>query len=80
MHIPRLPALNHTLTSALWGIGLGVFIWIGLLSVEITSRLNALLCGIVGGIVIFLYVLIFGDQFLTGRVRKRRRHHHRHKS
>lgn len=74
MHPPRAPALNHTFTSALWGIGLGAFIWVGLLSVEITSRLTSLICGIVGGIMIFFYVVMFGDQYLTGRVRRRRRY------
>lgn len=59
---PRPPALSHALTSALWGAGLGVFIWVGLLSVELTSRLAALIIGIFAGIGIFFFVLVHGDQ------------------
>ena len=60
MHL-RPPALNHGVTSALWGIGLGAFIWIGLLSVDVMSRLSALILGLVGGAVIFFLVLRLGQ-------------------
>jgi hypothetical protein len=61
MHSLRPPALNHGITSALWGIGLGLFIWIGLLSVDVVSRLAALVLGIAGGAVIFFLVLRLGQ-------------------
>jgi len=61
MHPLRPPALNHGITSALWGIGLGAFIWIGLLSVDVVSRLAALVLGIVGGALIFFLVLRLGQ-------------------
>lgn len=60
MHL-RPPALNHGVTSALWGIGLGLFIWIGLLSVEVVSRVASLVFGIVGGVLIFFIVLLLGQ-------------------
>ncbi|MCY4086755.1 MAG: hypothetical protein OXG37_07705 [Actinomycetia bacterium] len=41
---------------------MGVFIWVGLLSVELTSRLAALIIGILAGIGIFFFVLVHGDQ------------------
>jgi hypothetical protein len=60
VHPPRPPALNPAVVSALWGIGLGAFIWIGLISVEIVSRLASLVFGIVGGVMIFFFVLLMG--------------------
>lgn len=62
MHPPRPPALNHTLISAVWAVALGAFVWVGLLSVELTSRLASLIIGIFAGIGIFFFVLIYGDQ------------------
>lgn len=74
MHPPRPPSLNHGVTSALWGIGLGAFIWIGLISVEIVSRLSSLVFGIVGGVLIFFFVLLFGeDESIAQRRRRAKR-------
>ena len=71
MHPPRPPSLNHGVTSALWGFGLGAFIWIGLISVEMVSRLSSLIFGIVGGGIIFFLVLMLG-QDETPAMRRRR--------
>lgn len=60
MHAPKPPALNRGVTSLLWAIGLGAFIWVGLLSVEVVSRLTSLLVGIVGGAIVFVFVLLCG--------------------
>lgn len=73
MHPPRPPALNHALTSAVWGLALGAFVWIGLLSVELTSRLTSLIIGIFAGIGIFFFVLIYGDQERHRREDRERR-------
>lgn len=73
VHPPRPPALNHAVTSALWGIGLGAFIWIGLLSVEVVSRLASLVFGIVGGVMIFFFVLLMGQDEPQARRRKAKR-------
>lgn len=62
MHPPRPPAFNHGVTSAIWGIALGAFVWIGLLSVDIMSRVSSLILGIVAGVLIFFFVLLFGEQ------------------
>ena len=74
VHPPRPPSLNHGLTSALWGVGLGAFIWIGLISVEIVSRLSSLVFGIVGGVIIFFLVLLLGqDESIAARRSRARR-------
>ena len=74
MHPPRPPSFNHGVTSALWGFGLGAFIWIGLISVEIVSRLSCLIFGITGGVLIFFLVLLFGqEESLALRRRKAKR-------
>lgn len=74
VHPPRPPALNHTVTSALWAIGLGAFIWIGLISVEVVSRLSSLVFGIVGGVLIFFFVLLFGQDEPRARRQPRAKH------
>ena len=73
VHPPRPPALNHAVVSALWGIGLGAFIWIGLISVEMVSRLSALVLGIVGGVMIFFFVLLMGQDRPPTRERRTKR-------
>lgn len=57
----------------LWGFGLGAFIWIGLISVEIVSRLSSLVFGIVGGVIIFFLVLLFGQDETPAERRRRAR-------
>jgi hypothetical protein len=55
----RPPAFSPGFTSLLWGIGLGVFIWLGLLAIGISAG-TAFLFGVVAGTVIFFYVRLFG--------------------
>jgi len=73
VHPPRPPSLNHGVTSALWGLGLGAFIWIGLISVEMVSRLSSLVFGIVGGVIIFFLVLLLGQDETPAERRRRAR-------
>ena len=61
MHLPRPPAFDHGVISALWGIGLGVFIWLGLASVGV-SRATAIIFGALAALAIFLYVRLYGDE------------------
>ncbi len=59
MHPPRPPAFSPGFTSFLWGLSLGLFIWVGLLGIGV-SMATALLLGVVGGALIFFYVRLFG--------------------
>jgi hypothetical protein len=55
----RPPAFSPGFTSLLWGIGLGSFIWLGLLAIGISAG-TAFLFGVVAGTLIFFYVRLFG--------------------
>lgn len=60
----RPPAFSPGFTSLLWGIGLGIFIWLGLLAIGISSG-TAFLFGIVAAVLIFFYVRLFGADQLN---------------
>ena len=66
IHPPRPPAFSHGFTSFLWGAGLGVFVWIGLLAVGVSGGAS-ILFGIIAGVLIFFYVRLFGDDPLRRR-------------
>ena len=62
MHL-RPPAFSHGFTSFLWGLGLGLFVWIGLLSIGV-SRGTAFLFGVIAAGLIFFFVRLYGsDEF-----------------
>jgi hypothetical protein len=56
----RPPATSHGLAALLWGIGLGAFIWFGLMAIGI-SKPTAFIFGALGGAAIGLYVRVYGD-------------------
>jgi hypothetical protein len=60
----RPPAFSPGFTSLLWGVGLGIFIWLGLLAIGISSG-TAFLFGVVAGVLIFFYVRLFGADQLN---------------
>jgi hypothetical protein len=60
----RPPAFSPGFTSFLWGAGLGIFIWLGLLAIGISSG-TAFLFGVVAAVVIFFYVRLFGADQLN---------------
>jgi len=60
MHLPRPPAISHGITSFLWALFLGLFIWIGGQAVGIAAGIS-FIAGAVGGFLIFLYVRIYGE-------------------
>jgi hypothetical protein len=60
MHLPRPPAIAHGVTSLLWGIVLGVFIWKGGDVVGFGAGVS-FIAGAVGGFLIFLFVRIYGE-------------------
>lgn len=61
MHL-RPPALSHGFTSFLWGAGLGLFVWIGLLGIGVSGG-TAFIVGFLAALAIFFYVLLFGGHY-----------------
>ena len=59
MHL-RPPSFDHGVISFLWGVGLGLFIWIGALAVGV-SGLTAFVVGALAAAAIFLYVRLYGE-------------------
>jgi hypothetical protein len=55
----RQPSFNRATTSFAWGLGLGLYLWIGLLAVDVTGA-TAFLFGLMAGIGIFFLVLLLG--------------------
>jgi hypothetical protein len=62
----RPPAFSPGFTSFLWGLGLGVFIFLGLLAIGISMG-TAFVFGIVAGVLIFFYVRLYGADQLRRR-------------
>ena len=60
----RPPAFSPGFTSFLWGVGLGIFIWLGLLAIGVSSG-TAFLFAVVAGVLIFFYVRLFGADQLN---------------
>jgi hypothetical protein len=60
---PRPPAFSPGFTSLVWGICLGVYIWVGLLAIGVSSG-TAFLFALVAGALIFFYVRLFGADAL----------------
>jgi hypothetical protein len=60
MHL-RPPAFSHGFTSLVWAVGLGLFVWIGLLAVDVSGG-TAFLLGVIAGIGIFFAVLLLGGE------------------
>ena len=66
MHAPRVPSHGQGFSAFLWGLGLGIYVWLFLWAVG-TSMGSSLLYGLVVGVVIFFAVLIYGDNPLRRR-------------
>ena len=63
---PRPPSIDHGVVSFLWAVGLGLYIWLGLLAVGVSGA-NAFIFGLISAFAIFLYVRIFGEERLGRR-------------
>jgi hypothetical protein len=59
-HPPRPPAFGHGFTSFVWGVGLGLYVWLFLWAVGVSEG-TALLFGLICGTLIFFAVLLYGD-------------------
>jgi hypothetical protein len=57
----RPPSIAHGVISLIWGVGLGIFVWIGLRAVGIENA-TAFVIGCVGGFLIFLFVRVYGEE------------------
>jgi len=57
----RQPASNHRTSSLLWGIGLGLYVWIGLIAVDVAKG-TAFLFGLLSAVGIFFLVLRLGGE------------------
>ena len=62
-HLPRPPSFDHGVISFLWGLGLGLLIWLGLLGIGISGA-TAFIMAALAGAGIFLYVRIYGEEEL----------------
>ncbi len=61
MHLPRPPSIDPGVTSFLWALGLGVYIWAGLLAVGV-SKPTAFILSAVAACAIFIFVRVFGEE------------------
>jgi hypothetical protein len=58
MHL-RLPSISRGVSSFLWGLFLGAFIWSGMLAVGVSGA-TSFIVGAVAGLGIFFYVRVYG--------------------
>ena len=59
MHL-RPPSIDPGITSFLWALGLGLFIWAGLLAIGV-SKGTALVLALLSFGAIFLFVRLYGE-------------------
>jgi hypothetical protein len=60
---PRPPAFSPGFQAFLWGLLLGAYIWIGGIAVGVDKG-TAFLFGIIGGVLIFFFVRLCGEDQL----------------
>jgi hypothetical protein len=60
---PRPPAFSPGFTSFLWGFGLGVYVWLGLLAIGVDGG-TAFLFGVIAAVLIFFFVRLNGEDQL----------------
>jgi hypothetical protein len=59
MHL-RMPAFDHGVTSFLWALFFGAFIWVGGAAVGYGSAVPFIF-GIIAAFLIFLFVRVYGE-------------------
>jgi len=59
----RAPSVDHGFISFLWGLGLGLYIWIFLLAVGVHKG-SSFVIACLSGFVIFLAVCVYGEEQL----------------
>ena len=60
---PRPPAFSPGFQSFLWGVILGLYVWVGLLAIGIGGG-SAFLFGLVAAVLIFFFVRLCGEDRL----------------
>jgi hypothetical protein len=55
----RMPAWDRGVTSFLWGFGLGLYLWLGMLAIGV-SEATAFIIAALSGAAIFLLVRLYG--------------------
>ncbi len=60
-HLPKPPSIDHGVVSFLWGCGLGLFLWLGMLAVGVSGG-TAIVLSLVAAFGIFLFVRLFGEE------------------
>jgi Flp pilus assembly protein TadB len=67
MHF-RLPSFDHGTTSGFWAIGLGLYVFLGMLAIGVTLGLAVVVTVVAIGL-IFLYVRLYGEDEVRRRPR-----------
>jgi len=63
MHL-RSPSVDHGVQSFLWALVFFLFLWFGMLAVGVSGA-TAFVLAVVLGVLIFLFVRIFGEEELA---------------
>jgi hypothetical protein len=56
----RPPAFDHGVISFLWGLGLGLYVWLGSMAVGVSKATAVIVAAVAGG-AIFLFVRLYGE-------------------
>jgi hypothetical protein len=60
-----MPSFDRGLTSFLWAFGLGLFLWLGMLSIGIDGA-TAFIFAALSACAIFFFVRLYGDDEVRG--------------
>jgi hypothetical protein len=55
----RLPSFDRGLTSFLWAFGFGLFLWLGMLAIDVSGA-TAFIFAFLAACAIFLYIRLYG--------------------
>ena len=69
MHAPRPPAIGQGAAAFLWAVGLGLFVFVGMLAISI-SKATSIVVSIIAAAAIFFAILLFGAN-AAGRQKKK---------
>jgi len=61
MHLPRPPSIDRGTSAGLWAIGLGLYIFLGMLAIGIGLGTTFIVSVLAMG-AIFLYVRVYGEE------------------
>jgi hypothetical protein len=59
-HLPRPPSFDHGTISGLWAVGLGLYVFLGLLAIGVALGTSVIVALVATGL-IFLYVRLYGE-------------------